>query len=219
MFVRTERRATHPLLPPAFFRRRNFTAPLVAQFGSNFAYMGGFIVTPFLMQDLFGYSLRATGYVMLCRPLTFSIFAPIAGYLTVRVVERRAAVAGTVAVLASMGLFAVASDAGAVPLVVAGLVLSGLGLGASSPALVSSVANTVGEGDLGVANAAQATVTQIGVVAGIQLMSAIQETGTGSGAFVGAYLLGGVLAAVGVAGAAFVRNAPRRRALRVAEAA
>jgi hypothetical protein len=118
-----------------------------------------------------------------------------------------------------MGLFAVASNAELVPLVVAGLVLSGLGLGASSPALVSSVANTVGEGDLGVANAAQQTVTQIGVVAGIQLMSAIQEAGTGSAAFAVAYLLGGALAAVGLVGASFVRDAPRPRALRVVAAA
>lgn len=218
-FVRAERRAQHPLLPPEFFARRNFTAPLVAQFGSNFAYMGGFIVTPFLMREIFDYSLRATGYVMLCRPLTFSLFAPIAGYLTVRVGERRAAVAGTAAVVASMGIFAIAADQQLVGLVVLGLVLSGLGLGASSPALVSSVANTVGEGDLGVANAAQQTVTQIGVVAGIQIMSAIQATSGGTGPFVVAYLVGGALATVGIVGASFVRSTPRPHALRVVEAA
>jgi EmrB/QacA subfamily drug resistance transporter len=218
-FVRAERRAAHPLLPPVFFARRNFTAPLVAQFGSNFAYMGGFIVTPFLMRDVFDYSLRATGYVMLCRPLTFSLFAPLAGYLTVRVGERRAGVAGTLAVVASMAIFAIAADQQLVALVVVGLVLSGLGLGASSPALVSSVANTVPEGDLGVANAAQQTVTQIGVVAGIQIMSAIQASGDGTGPFVVAYVVGGALAAVGVVGATFVRSTARPRSLRVVEAA
>ena len=88
----SERRASNPLLPLEFFRRPNFTPAIVAQFGSNFAYMGGFIVTPLLMQEVFGYSLSTTGYVMLCRPLTFSLFAPVAGYLTVHVGERFAAV-------------------------------------------------------------------------------------------------------------------------------
>jgi EmrB/QacA subfamily drug resistance transporter len=218
-FVRAERRATHPLIPLDFFARRNFTAPLIAQFGSNFAYMGGFIVTPFLTREIFGYTLRATGYVMLFRPVTFSLFAPVAGYLTVRVGERRAAVAGTLAVVVSMGVFALGAHLELVALVIVGLVLSGLGLGASSPALVSSVANAVDERDLGVANAAQATVTQIGVVAGIQLMSALQAGGDGTGPFVLAYLAGGIAAAVGVLGAVGVRSAPRTSSLRVVHAA
>ena len=46
LFVVVERRAEHPLLPLRFFTERNFTASLVAQFTSNFGYMGGFIVTP-----------------------------------------------------------------------------------------------------------------------------------------------------------------------------
>jgi EmrB/QacA subfamily drug resistance transporter len=218
-FVRVERRAAHPLLPLEFFSRRNFTAPLLAQFGSNFAYMGGFIITPFLTRDVFGYSLRATGYVMLFRPVTFSLFAPVAGYLTVRVGERRAAVAGTLAVVVSMGVFALGAHLELVSLVVVGLVLSGLGLGASSPALVSSVANAVEERDLGVANAAQATVTQIGVVAGIQLMSALHAGGDGTGPFVLAYLAGGAAAAVGVLGATAVRSSARPGSLRVVHAA
>ncbi len=217
-FVRTERRAQFPLLPLEFFTRRNFTASLVAQFGSNFAYMGGFIVTPLLMQAVFGYSLKTTGYVMLFRPLTFSLFAPIAGYLTVRIGERTAATAGTSMVIVSMGIFAAAASAGSVPLVIAGLVLSGLGLGASSPSLVSSVANAVDERDLGVASAAQAMITQIGVVVGIQMMSTIAGGDDVAGPYVVAYLVGGAVAVLGVAGSVFVRSAPRR-ALQVARAA
>lgn len=218
LFVRAERRARHPLLPLAFFRRRNFSASLVAQFGSNFAYMGGFIVSPLLMQKVFGYSLETTGYVMLCRPLTFSLFAPVAGYVTVRVGERRAGVAGTTLVVVSMLVFAVGATTEAVGLVIAALVLSGLGLGASSPSLVSSVANAVDERDLGIANAAQSMVTQIGVVVGIQVMSTIAAGSSDSAPYVRAYLVGAVLAAVGVAGATFVRSAARRT-LRVVRAA
>ena len=218
-FVRAEHRAAAPLLPLEFFGRRNFSAGLVAQFGSNFAYMGGFIITPLLMQDQFGYSLEATGLVMLLRPLTFSLFAPIAGYLTVRIGERTAAVAGTVSVVVSMGVFALAAGTSTVWLVPAGLVLSGLGLGASSPSLVSSVANSVGENDLGVVNAAQSMVAQIGVVAGIQLLSAIVGVEAPASAFVAAYLVGAAVAATAVAGAGMVRSAARAAPLTVVRAA
>jgi EmrB/QacA subfamily drug resistance transporter len=208
-FVRTEQRAANPLLPLEFLRRPNFTPAIVAQFGSNFAYMGGFIVTPLLMQEVFGYSLSTTGYVMLCRPLTFSLFAPVAGYLTVRVGERFAALAGTSLVVASMIVFAFGAHLEAVALIVVALVCSGLGLGASSPSLASSVANAVPERDLGVASAAQAMVTQIGVVVGIQTMSKIVDGSAQSGPYLAAYLVGAAAALVGVLAAGFIRSAAR----------
>jgi EmrB/QacA subfamily drug resistance transporter len=218
-FVRAERRAAHPLLPLEFFRRRNFTAALVAQFGSNFAYMGGFIVTPLLMQNVFDYSLRTTGYVMLCRPFTFSVSAPVSGYLAVKVGERVASVVGTTLVVASMVVFAVGAASETVGLIALALVLSGLGLGASSPSLVSSVASAVDERDLGVANAAQAMVAQIGTVAGIQVLATVHESIGGRDGFAMAYVAGAIVAAVGVAGAACVRSATRAPVLRAVEAA
>jgi len=218
-FVRVERRAEHPLLPLEFFRRRNFTAALVAQFGSNFAYMGGFIITPLLMQNVFDYSLRTTGYVMLCRPFTFSVSAPVSGYVAVKVGERLASVVGTTLVVVSMVVFAIGASSGAVGLIALALVLSGLGLGASSPSLVSSVAGAVEERDLGVANAAQAMVAQIGTVAGIQVLAAVHESIGGRDGFATAYVVGAVVAAIGVAGAACVRSASRAPVLQGAEAA
>jgi EmrB/QacA subfamily drug resistance transporter len=219
MFVRAERRAPHPLLPLEFFRRPNFTPALVAQFGSNFAYMGGFIITPLLMQNEFSYSLRTTGYVMLCRPFTFSVSAPIAGYLAVKVGERIASVVGTSLVVVSMLVFAFGVSTNSVALIVVGLAASGLGLGWSSPSLVSSVANAVDERDLGVANAAQSMVTQIGTVAGIQVLAAVHEAIGGRDGFSVAYLVGAGVAAIGVLGAAGVRSADRARVLRAVEAA
>src|SRR6202011_4749268 len=57
LFITLERRAEHPLLPVRVFSERNFPASLVAQFTSNFGYMGGFIVTPLLMERVFGFTV------------------------------------------------------------------------------------------------------------------------------------------------------------------
>jgi EmrB/QacA subfamily drug resistance transporter len=218
-FVAVERRALHPLLPLDFFRRRNFDASLMAQFFSNFAYMGGFIVTPILMEKIFGFSVAETSLAMVCRPLSFSLSAPAAGYVAVRVGERAASVFGTALVVVSMVCFALAATTESLGFVFAALLLSGLGLGSSQPSLISSAANAVEPERLGVANAAQVMVTQIGVVTGIQVLSTIQGGAADVSSFTTAYLLGAAIAVVGVIGATFVRSADRTVTLRVADAA
>jgi hypothetical protein len=45
-FLRWEGKVASPLLRTDYLRRRNFSAPVATQFFSNFAYMGGFIITP-----------------------------------------------------------------------------------------------------------------------------------------------------------------------------
>ena len=208
-FVRAERRAPHPLLPMTFFARPNFTSSLVAQFASNFAYMGGFIITPLLVQSTFGFSVAQTSLAMTARPLTFSLSAPISGYVATRIGERKASVIGCACVLVSMGLFALAAAGELLALVFVALAISGLGLGASQPSLTTVVANAVEPERLGVANGAQQMVAQIGVVAGIQVLSVIEGASAGEGGFIVAYLAGGALAVVGVFAATRVRSTPR----------
>lgn len=206
LFVVVERRASEPVLPPELFSRPNFTASLVAQFGVNFAYMGGFIVTPLLVQQVFEFSVSQTSLAMIARPLSFSIAAPLAGYVAVRIGERRSAVIGCVLVVVSMGCFVFAAGNVLLALVFAGLVVSGVGIGVSQPSLISVVANAVEPERLGVANAAQQMVAQIGVVAGIQVLSVIQGSISGERGFAAAYFVGGVLAVVGVLGAIRLRS-------------
>lgn len=212
-FVLAERRADEPLLPLGIIRRRNFSLPIGAQMFSNFAYMGGFILSPILLQRMFGYGESKVGFFVLARPLTFSIAAPIAGYLAVKVGERTAAVAGSIAVVGSMLAFATVNPATADVLIIGALALSGVGMGMASPSISSSVANSVDEEQLGIASAAQQLVTQVGVVAGIQLMSTIQascEATAGlTGSFRSAYLVGAGVALAGVLCAAFLRSAER----------
>lgn len=217
-FVRCERRASDPLLPLVFFRQRDFTASLVSQAATNFAYMGGFIITPLLMENRFGFSVAATSLAMVCRPLSNSIASPAGGYLAARIGERPAAVAGTFMVAVSMILFAFAASGHLLALVFAGLVLSGIGLGGSAPSLITVVANTVNPEDLGVANAAQQMVAMVGATAGIQVLSTIQGGSEAAGPFSAAYLLGGVVAVVGVVAACFVHSSRRATSLRIADA-
>lgn len=209
-FIRVERVALHPLLPLEFFKERSFSASLSAQFASNFAYMGGFIVTPLLFQYRFGYSVSQTAGASILRPLTFSLCAAVAGYVAARIGARRSAVIGLSALVISMGVFASAAAFSMIGLVYAGLFLSGFGMGTASPSLVSSAANAVSHDDQGVANAAQQMVAAIGTVAGIQVLSTIQGGGQSASSFSEAYVIGGVIAVVGITASAFLPKRVRR---------
>jgi len=95
-------------------------------------------------------------------------------------------------------------------LVVFALGLSGVGMGISVPAMNATVANAVDPEDLGVASAASQLMSQIGTVAGIQIMQTVQVAREGADGLAGsyhvAYLVGAVVAGIGIVTAGFVRS-------------
>lgn len=212
-FVRVERRALDPLLPLRYLRRRNVGLPLVVEFTNNFAYMGGFILTPLLLAQVLDYGETRSGLISIARPLAFSISGPLAGFLTVRVGERPAATFGTMAIVASMIGMASVSAVSPDLLIVVALALSGIGAGATLPAMASTIANAVDDRDLGVIGAAQQMVSQLGAVAGIQILQTVQasrEAAVGEvDAFGQAFLTGACVASVGTLCALAVRSTPR----------
>lgn len=213
-FVVVERRTATPLIPLDYFRRRNFTFPIAVQFFANFAYMGSFILTPLYLDEAFRYGETKIGLLSIARPITFSITAPVAGLLTVRLGERLAAMAGCSAVIASMLVWWTVHPGAADLHVMGALALAGVGLGVSAPAMAAAIANSVDEASLGIAGAAQQLMTQVGIVAGIQLAETYQQTREAAAgladSFREAYLLLGAVCILGVVAGAFVRSSPPR---------
>ena len=93
------------------------------------------------------------------------------------------------------------------------LALAGVGLGVSSPSMAASVANAVEPENLGIAGAAQQLLTQVGIVAGIQLVETLQASRQHAvglaRSFQEAYLLAGAVCVLGVLCALFVRSEQR----------
>jgi EmrB/QacA subfamily drug resistance transporter len=212
-FLVIERRVPHPLLPLRYLRRANFSFAIGTQCLVQFAYMGGFIVTPLFLDAVFGYTETRIGGLMIARPLAFAISGPVAGYLAVKVGERTSAVTGAMAVVASMIALSTVAPGTSDLVIIGALALSGIGLGASSPALAASVANAVDEADLGVAGAFQQMMTQFGVVVGIQVMQTVaasREAAVGPvEAYGEAYLVGAGVAFLGLICSLFVRSTRR----------
>jgi MFS family permease len=150
--------------------------PLGMQGFSSFAYFGGFFLFPLLMEQVYGYSVSEVGFVSVARPLVFAISSPIAGYMAVRTGERFATVVGATAVLGSMLVFATLGPSSGLGIMVLALALSGLGMGVALPSTSSTMANEVAASEYGVMSAAQLMATQVGEVAGIQVVLTLQES-------------------------------------------
>jgi MFS family permease len=217
LLVMVERRVEDPLIPFRYLKKRNFALPLGAQALANFAYMGGFFLTPLLLEQVYKYGESNAGLLVIARPLSFALFAPVAGYVAVKVGERQTAVLGTCAVVASMVAYVFTASTSGIALVEIALVLSGVGMGVASPSIAASIANVVDQDALGTASAMQQLVVQIATVAGIQVSQTVQESVLGGspkellGSFHVAFIVGGSVALVGVACAVGLHSTVRAR--------
>jgi MFS family permease len=212
LFVRIERRAEAPLLPLKWLRTRNVVFPISSQALTNYAYMGGFFVMPQLMDKGLGYSTSHIGWLVIARPLVFTIVAPSASFLTVRIGERRSGMIGAFGVLCSMLLLSTVGMGTSDWIIAVGLGLSGAGLGLASPALTSLVTSAVHDQDVGVAGAMQQLMTQLGAVIGTTVMITIHETTMSSGVIQSygfALLSGAFVAGLGIVAAGASRSLKR----------
>jgi MFS family permease len=175
-FVVRIHRAERPLIPPHYFTKRNFVLPMVVRACANFAYFGGFFLSPILMELGYGYSEGRVGAVAIARPIVFSISSPIAGYVAMRVGEKVSAVAGMIFLACSLGTFALLQPSSGTWVVIVALALSGLGMGVAMPSSSAIMAYEVAEKEFGVMSAAQMLAMQLGEVAGIQVMETVQAT-------------------------------------------
>jgi len=175
VFVVRIRTAQDPLIPPRYFRRRNFVMPIIVRSSGNFAYFGAFFLAPLLMELGFGFSITKVGLFSIARPLAFALSSPAAGYAAVRIGERTSAIVGTAALVGSMLLFSALQPDTALALLLVALALSGFGMGVAMPSTSSTMANEVDETDFGVMSAAQILAMQVGEVAGIQVLATVQQ--------------------------------------------
>jgi len=213
-FVKVEQATAAPLVVLAWFRTRNVAFPVLSQMLTNFAYMGGFFLIPQVLGAPRGmlFSTSTVGNLVIARPLAFSITAPLAALVTIKLGERIAGVVGALGVMASMLLWATVGLDASYALIIGATALSGIGLGIASPALTSLMANSVAEADMGVAGAMQQLMTQLGAVLGSAVLATVSVSAAHDrfGPFHAAFFVGAVAAAAGCLAAACVRSTPRR---------
>ena len=176
VFFRVERSAEAPLLPMRWLRTRNVVFPTLSQALINFAYMGGFFAVPQLLEKGLDYSTSHIGWLIIARPLTFSIVAAAASIITLRIGERSSGVIGASATIISMFVLSSVGVGSSDVVIVVGLALTGVGLGVAGPAMTGRLSSAVDPEDIGTAAAFQQLMTQLGAVAGTTIMTMVHES-------------------------------------------
>ncbi len=215
-FIQVESRSAAPMLHLGYFRRRNFTLPMLSSALVQFAYMGGFVVTPALLGSVYGLELGVIAVILIPRPGVFSLASPVGGYLATRIGEKKPIVLGGVLMIGSMTAFAAASlidVSGGITfgliLVILGLSLSGAASGLSQPSVAAMVAGSVDEADIGIANGMSQQLMFIGIVSGIQTMNVLAGDSATPRQFATTFAVGLAVAALGLV-AAFGAKDTRR---------
>jgi predicted MFS family arabinose efflux permease len=212
IFYRVEKTATDPLIPVKWLRTRNVAFPIATQGLMNMAYMGSFLLLPQLLENGLGYKPSHIGWLVIARPLTFSLIAPMAGYIVGRTGERNTGMAGAGAILMAMivmyGIGAGTQDW----VIVLSLALTGFGMGIAAPSLTALLAASVKSSDMGVASAMQQLMSQMGAVMGGALMISVHDITESSGkvtSYSYGLLVGVVCAALAIVTASLVRSVDR----------
>lgn len=211
-FVYVEQTVPTPMLKLEYFSRRNFTMPLLSAAAVQFAYMGGFVITPALLSRRYGWTTGAIALLMMPRPGAFSIASLAGGWMPSRIGFRWPVVLGAIFMSASMIFFALAAPftgPAGISLIVAGLVLSGVASGVSQPSIAALSVDSVDAADIGIANGMNQQMTFVGIVAGIQTMNVLIGDSDASERFVSTYLVGLGFAVLGLIAAFAIQDRDR----------
>ena len=183
LFFRREWHHPDPVFQPRFFRRRTFAAVNVAISLSNLAMYTTFLVIPLLLADAPGWSSAEAGLILSVMWAPTVVCAPLGGQLADRFGRRWPTVGGLL--LFALGLWVV-SGIGveiALPVLVGGLGLVGIGLGLSSAGMQTAAVESVPSRESGVAAGIFSTSRYIGSITGSSVLPLLYGVGSGSAGF------------------------------------
>jgi len=173
VFPVVEHRAASPMVDLALFRRRAFTAGLLATFFNFIAMASNMFLMPFFLQGQLLLSPSRAGLLMMAVPMTILWAAPVGGWLSDRLGPRAPATVGLL--LVTMTVVLMAALSGGTSALTMGMVLGvyGLGAGLFQSPNNSGVLGAAPQERLGVASGTLATMRQMGQVAGIAIASTV----------------------------------------------
>lgn len=211
VFLGYERRSSHPMLPLALFRRRNFS---VTNIETVSVYAGLSTLTFFLvlfLQQIVGWSALDTGLALLPVSIVLFLASRLAGRLSERLGPRL-----------FMGLGPLIAAAGLLPFtfmgeepnywvdVLPGMLVFSIGLSMTITPLTATVLADAGPGDAGIASGINNAVARVAGLLGIAIVG-LAVSGSGNrltaGGFHQAMLAtAALIAGGGVIGALGIRN-------------
>ena len=173
VFVVTELRVAHPLLDLSLFRRASFSTLMAVGVVMTACAFAPFIYTQLWLQSVLGLPAIEAGLVLLPSAGTAFVVSAVAGRFLHGMAARWPLGAGLVliGVGSLLRMFLTASSGWAS--LMAGLVVSGIGVGLAAPVLISAALAAVPRPRSGMASGAVNTFRQIGYALGIAAFGSV----------------------------------------------
>jgi EmrB/QacA subfamily drug resistance transporter len=176
LFILTEQRASHPVLPLKLFTNSVFTVSNLIVFVMGASMFGALMYMPLFLQGVMGISATISGSMMM--PMTLSlVFASIFGGQAMTRTGRYKNLAFFGLAVTTVGLYLLStldgdSERG---VTLAYIVVVGLGLGIGMPVFNLTVQNAVDHGHLGIATATGQLFRQLGGTIGVAVMGTVMS--------------------------------------------
>jgi len=173
LFIWRQATARAPMLQLALFRNRTFSSASAAALFSFTGQFPVFLLLPFYLQGVLGYSEEATGLTILTVPLLTALLAPSMGKLSDRVGTRWLTVVGMLIRGTCYGFLMLLGAQASQLQVVASLVGLALGNAAFGPANQSALMGSVPTLHRGLASGMASAMRSLGMVIGAAAGTAI----------------------------------------------
>ena len=173
-FLLWERRAPHPMLPLAYFRRRGFSTANGVVFFQFLSLLGALFLMTQLFQTGLGYGPLAAGTRILAWMAMPMLVAPMAGALADRFGNRPFMFLGLLLQAAGLGWTAALVHPGVgYGTLVLPLIIAGVGTAMCFPTVANAVVSSVPPQDTGVATGTNNALRELGGVFGIAVAAAV----------------------------------------------
>jgi MFS family permease len=177
-FVVRERETSDPLLDPSLFRRVPFTAGISSGLLSYLAMFGVLFVVPQLLEGGLRISSARTGLELTVMPVAFGLVAPFAGRMADRLGARSLTVTGMLMAAGGLVLLALAHES--LFVLLAGLVVFGVGLGLFTPPNNAAIMGSAPREQSGVASGVLNMTRGMGTAMGLAFTTLVFELATGA---------------------------------------
>jgi EmrB/QacA subfamily drug resistance transporter len=173
LFIRAERRAREPIVPPSIFRNRVVSVSSITSFLVGGAMFGALTFIPLFVQGVLGGSATQAGSVLTPFLLGWVTLAIVGGRLMLKVGYRPTVLAGLTVLTIGFAILSLFGQGTPRWLLLSDMALIGSGMGLVVLALLITVQNSVERNQMGMATSLNQFSRSIGGAVGVAVMGAV----------------------------------------------